>query len=287
MKAAIVALISIIALMTSVLAQPSSRKVLVLQLDGDAPAEQRAKLNESVVKMAKDKLGADVTMGEVTFSEAASAAGCDPILASCAESVRTTLAVDELVYGTANTTDGTTTITLTRVTAGSQPMSQTSAISATDPPETAESGLAPVFNTTPEVGSADGSGAGSGSADRGRPGTSFFDTTERKLGVGFLAGGVIALVIGFSLWSGASGLQQDIDDHPKMTLTQINDLKELEDEAASKALWGNIFVVIGLAAAGTGGYFLWKDRKNRAHATVTPAPSPDGTGMSFVLRGRW
>ena len=283
MRAAVVSLITIIALMTSVLAQPT--KVLVLPLDGNTPAAQRTALNASVAKLSKDKIGGDVSVGETTFNETAAAVGCSPELASCAEQVRTTLAVDELVYGTANTADGTTTVTVMRASAGAAPRTQISVIRETDRAEEAEGGMAPLF--APE-GAGSGSGEGSGSAAPVPAGPTFFSTTERKLAVGFLAGGAISLVIGFSLWSGASSLQTDIDDHPRTTLVEINDLKALEDEAGGKALWGNVFVVLGIAAGGVGGYFLWKDKKNRENATtITPQPTAAGTGMTFVVRGSW
>ena len=94
LRAAIVALFTIVALVTSVVAQPAT-KVLVLPLDGNTPAAQRDGINASVVKLAKSKIGGDVSVGETTFNETAAAVGCDPALASCAEQVRTTLAVDE------------------------------------------------------------------------------------------------------------------------------------------------------------------------------------------------
>lgn len=283
MKAAIVALVTAIALVTSVMAQ-TSPKVLVLPLDGNTPGAQRTALNESVAKLTKTSIAGDVTIGETTFNETASAVGCDPALASCAEQVRTILAVDELVYGTANTSGGTTTVTVSRVTAGSAPKTQVTVISESDSAESAESGIAPLFGPA----TAEGSGSGSGSAERPRPGSSFFDTRERKLGVGIGAGGVLLAAIGIALYSEVGGMQDEIDAAPRETLPQINALKELEDDAAGKAMWGNVLFFGGVAAIAVGGYFLWKDRKNRREATtVTPAPAPDGTGMTFVLRGSW
>jgi hypothetical protein len=285
-RAAIVALVTIIALLTSVMAQ--TRKVLVLPLDGNAPAAQRTALNESVAKLSKDKLGGDVTIGDTTFAETAAAVGCDPAQPACAETVRTTLQVDELVYGSAKTADGSTTVIVTRATAGAEPKSQISVISETDSGAEAEGNLGPLFTTDAATGSQEGSGsAGSGSeTPRPRPAGNFFDTTERKLGVGFGAGGVIALVVGLSLWSSAGGLQDQIDGAPDGTLAQIEALKDLEDRAASKALWGNVFFFAGVAAVGIGGYFFWKDHKNRS-TTVAPVPTEDGAGMTLVLGGRW
>ena len=293
MRSAIVALVTAVALLTTVIAGP--RKVLVLPLDGNAPAAQKSQLNDSVAKMAKTKITGQVTVGDATFGETAAAAGCDPANPSCAESVRAMLSVDELVYGTAKTGTGSTTVTVYRATKGATPTSQIVVINETDSGDKVEAGLAPVFSEGSAAGSAAvvGSGselgsAGSAGSDTGPPkaGTNFFDTRDRKLGVGLAAGGMIALVIGFSFWAGKSDLQDEIDAHPTMTLTQLEDLHDLEDRAASKALWGNIMVGVGLALGATGAYFLYRDHNNRG-TTLAPAPTENGSGMTLVLRGRW
>ena len=82
-----------------------------------------------------------VTVGDTTFNETAAAVGCSPDAPECAEQVRTTLAVDELVYGTADTADGSTTIVVKRVSAGNPPTSQISVINETDSGEGAAAGL--------------------------------------------------------------------------------------------------------------------------------------------------
>jgi hypothetical protein len=292
MRAAIIALTTIVALFTSVLAQ--SRKVLVLPLDGNTPAALRQKLSAMIVKLAKAKSSGSVTVGDTTFEETAAAVGCNPSDAACAETVRKTLGVDELVYGTATTEDGATTIMVHRATAGGDPKTQISVIAEGDDASAAEESLGPLFGDDRSVheengSDTSGSGSGSGSDEAGRPRpahSTFFSTTERKLAVAFAAGGVISLVLGFSLWSSAGGLQDEIDAHPDRTLAEINDLRALEDRAASKALWGNIFVVVGLAATGVGGYFFWKDRQKR-QAAIAPVPAETGTGMTLVLGGRW
>jgi len=283
-RVSIVALVTIIALLTSVMAGP--RKVLVLPLDGNAPAAQKTKINDSIAKLSKDKIAGDVTIGDATFNETAAAVGCDPAQPSCAETVRTTLQVDELVYGTANYEDGSTKVTVTRAAAGSEPSSQSTVLGANDSGDKAADGLGPLFGASSGSAS-DGSGSGSGSATgRPHPKSNFFDTRERKLGVAFAAGGVIAIALGLSFWSSASNLQDEINAAPDATLGDIQALRDLEDRAGSKALWGNVFFVVGVAAAGVGGYFLWKDHKNR-NATVAPVPTEDGSGMTLVFGGRW
>jgi hypothetical protein len=273
-----------------------SRKVLVLPLDGNAPATQRAKLNASVAKMAKSSIAGDVTIGDTTFNETASAVGCNPEVPACADTVMSTLSVDELVYGTATTADGSTTIIVNRATKGRAPKTHISVISKTDGGEQAESGLAPLFTSsavTPldgsgSEGSAVGSGSGSAAA-RPRPAPNFFDTRERKLGFAFAAGGAAALIAGFWMWASKDSLQDRIDVHPTASLADLRALAVLEDQAGSKAMWGNILVVVGLGLGGTSAYFLWKDRQNRraGATTVTPAPVEEGTGIKLLVGGRW
>jgi hypothetical protein len=255
------------------------RKVLVLPVDGDADAAAKAKCDGAVQKLAKS-LDGEVKVGATSFSDGAIAAGCNPELASCADTVIGMLKVDELVFGTCNTTDGTTTLTVKRQTKGSQPKDQSATFTATDPQDKAEQGLAPLFGVAPAEGSGSGSAAGSGSAEPAVPWSH-----DKKLGIGLAAGGGAALVIGFALWANESDLQDQINKAPIGTLAQIQSLKSLEDKAGSYALWGDILVVVGLAAGGAGAYYLWKDHKNPV--VVAPTPVDQGTGAALVVGGRW
>ncbi|HUS29550.1 MAG TPA: hypothetical protein VMZ53_13650 [Kofleriaceae bacterium] len=288
MRFAIVIVIAAFVLAATVTA--GNRKVFVLPVDGNAPNAQRIGINDAIVSLAKTGMDGDVSSGDTTFNETAAAVGCTPDQASCAETVMTTLAVDELVWGTAQTENGSTTVTVHRMAKGESPREQKSVIPESANGLAVSTGLTPLFSRDQGIGSAEGSDAGSGSAavERPRP-KSFFDTTERKLGVGLGAASVTCLIIGFSLWSSESGLQDQIDAHPRDTLGQLQDLHELEDRAASKALWGNVFVVLGVAAGGVSGYYFWKDHKNRSERTtvIAPVPTADGTGVKMVLGGRW
>src|SRR5215208_6700504 len=91
----ILAILVGLALTSSAVAGP--HKVLVLPLDGDAAPELRAKYSASVQRLART-LDGKVTPGDVTFTDTATAIGCDPKTPKCAEDVRATLGVDELVY---------------------------------------------------------------------------------------------------------------------------------------------------------------------------------------------
>lgn len=285
-------LVLVIALAATVVAGP--RKVLVLPLDGNADAATKAKLNTLVQGLAKSVPG-NVSNGDTTLAETASAVGCDPNKTACIDTVLTTLAVDEIVWGTATTENGQTTVVVRRATKGTPAQSQTAIIPASEPPETAQAGLAPLFGasaSTPtptptgsgsaDLGSAAGSAAGSNEPPP-PPGVPW--SQDKKIGVGLAIGGGALVLVGVAMWASESGVQSQIDSAPDMTPADIQNLKDLESKASGYAWGGNIAMIIGLGAGGYGAYLLWKDHKE--HAIVTPAPPPSGTGMTFVLRGSW
>lgn len=282
-------LVLVIALTATVVAGP--RKVLVLPLDGNADATTKAKLNTVVQGLAKSIPGS-VSNGDTTLAETASAVGCDPNKTACIDTVLSTLAVDEIVWGTATTENGQTTIVVRRATKGTPAQSQTAIIAASEQPESAQQGLAPMFGVSGAVvptgnGSADlGSAAGSGSSSSAPPpppGVPW--SQDKKLGVGLAIGGGALVVVGVALWASESSVQSDIDAAPDTTAADIQNLKSLESKASGYAWGGNIAMILGLGAGGYGAYLLWKDHKE--HTVVTPAPPPSGTGMTFVLRGSW
>jgi hypothetical protein len=285
MKTALVVLVTLVALVGNAVASP--RKVLVLPLDGNAPAEQKAQLVDTIAKLAKSSADGEVTIGDTTFSETAAAFGCDPAAPTCAETVRSTLAVDELVYGKTTTANGTTTVVVYRATPDTVPTARTAVIAETDTGDKAEPVLAPAFGLSSATAETAGTDGGSVTATtEPQPRGNFFDTRERRIGFGLAGGGVIAAVIGFSLWASASSMIDQIEDHPRTTLAQFQDLQELEDRAGTRALWGNILVGVGVGLGVVGGWYLYKDHQKRG-ATLAPAPAEAGTGMTLVFAGRW
>lgn len=312
---AVVALVLVLA--TVVAAAP--HKILVLPLDGDADPALRTKLDQTMHKLAKSLEG-QVTMGNTTFSETAAAVGCDPGAPACANSVMSTLAVDEIVYGTATTVNGQTTIVIRRATKNGQPRELQTTIGAQEPPDKAEQGLAPVFHPPTKEPASAGSGsaapiaagsgsaapvaAGSGSAAPNLEGSGSatppaegsaapppppappVDEHDRNLGLGLTIGGGLAFVVGIALWASEQSVQSDIDNHPTRTIGDINDLKSLEDRAGNYAFFGNVMVVAGLAVGGVGAYYLYKYHK-QSSTTIAPAPAEHGAGMTLVIGGRW
>jgi hypothetical protein len=263
------------------------RKVLVLPVDGNADAPVRTRLDAVVLRLAHT-IDGDVKVGATTFADDALVAGCDPAMVSCVDTVIGTLGVDELVWGTATTENGTTTVVIKRATKGTTPKDVTATLSPTDVPEKAEDSIKPMFvpdaaGSGSAAGSAAiGSGSGSGSAEPVQPWSQ-----DKKLGVGLAAGGGLSLAIGFALWANESSLQGQINSAPIATLANIQSLKALEDKAGTYATWGDIMVIVGLAAGGAGAYYLWKDHQNQASVTITPAPVDNGTGARLIVGGRW
>ncbi len=274
--------IGIVVLAASVAAGP--HKVLVLPLDGNADAATKAKLNTVVHNLAKSVPG-DVSKGDATFGETASAVGCDPNKPACVETVLSTLAVDEIVWGTATTDNGQTTVVVRRATKGTAPHEQTAILAASEQPEAAEPRLGPLFGVTGSTTSVPEAGSGSGSALAGPTTPAEPWSQQKKLGVGLAIGGGALIVVAVALWASESGVQNDIDNAPTSTPADIQNLKDLESKASGYAWGGNIAMVLGLGAGGYGAYLLWKDHKE--HTIVTPAPPPSGTGMTFVMRGSW
>jgi hypothetical protein len=256
----------------------------VLPIDGDADPGTRTQVNAMIQKSAR-AIDGTVTVADTTFADTAAAVGCDPRATACVDTVLTALAVDELVWGTARASREHVTIVVKRATQG-HVRDQTIAV---DPksPESSAPGLAPLFPGAAGATSADSEArAGSASDPMDRP-LSVAWSHDKKLGVGFAAGGGAALLIGLALWLNERDIQSQIDATPTPTTPEeLSQLKALEDRGASYALWGNIMVATGVVVSGFGAYYLWKDHK--AHVTtVAPVRVDGGSGAVLVVGGRW
>lgn len=270
----------VVALGATAVAGP--KRVLVLPLDGNADPATRAKLNASVQKLAKESAeGAVVTVGDATFDETAAAVGCDATAPKCAISVRTTLGVDELVYGTVtNDPSGQTTIVIRRSSAtGNPPREGTATLPAGEPAERAETQLAPLFGVTvtePVVEPPP--------PPPPPPSSPPHDNSRRNIGIACASGGGVSIIIGLALWASESSKQDAIDNAPTQTISQLRHLQELEDTAQTYALVGDLMLLGGLALGGIGGWMLYKDHQERS-LVLTPVATP--TGPAVLLRGTW
>ena len=207
-----VALVVVLALAAQAIAGPN--KVLVLPIDGDADPAIRTKLTASVQKLARI-IDGQVRPGGTSFAETAAAVGCDPLTPECAENVRTTLGVDELVYGTANVQQGQVTVVVRRKVKDAPPREVTTTLAIADSPERLEPVLFPLFSGTgpiepvktptdgklpdaklPDVQLPDGKRPdGSEPLPAPKPRA----TRERNLGIAATAGGGVLVLAGLAL----------------------------------------------------------------------------------------
>jgi len=250
-------------------ARADDHKVIVLPLDGNADPALRTKLNASVGKLAHQIDGA-VTIGDTTFAETAAAVGCDAAAPSCADTVMTTLAVDEIVYGTATTTNGQTIVVVKRATKGAPPKEAQATVAA-DAPDQVETGVGSLFPAKEQP------------LQTTAPPKDVAWSRDKKIGIAAVAGGGALFLIGLFLWNSASDYQSEIDNHPTDTPQDFRELTSLESSAAWRAGIGNFAVLFGLAGAGVGAYYLYRD--HQASVTVTPTPVEHGAGVT--LGGRW
>jgi hypothetical protein len=87
-------------------ASADSRHVLVLRAEGTADTATREKVDTQVLKLAKALPDAKVDAGEIAFTDATVAAGCEPTDPTCKDQVLATMGVDELIATTADTAPG-------------------------------------------------------------------------------------------------------------------------------------------------------------------------------------
>lgn len=270
-------------LVTSASAAP--KRVLVLPLDGNADPSARGKINLSVQKLAKEgAAGAVVTIGDATFEEAAAAVGCDAAAPKCAISVRQTLGVDELIYGTVSADPTGQTIVVIRRSSvtDSAPKDTTVVLRPTDPPAKAERELSPMFGVTP----------GEGPVTPPQPlplppgpPEPKRDNTKRNIGIACAGGGGVMLIIGLVMWNSASNKQDEVDAAPTRTVDDLMRLQDLEDRTQTLALTGNVMVLLGLGLGGYGAWVLYKDSKEHRTIVVTPTATPAGPGVT--IGGTW
>ncbi|MBA2542728.1 MAG: hypothetical protein H0V17_23995 [Deltaproteobacteria bacterium] len=265
--------------------------IMVMPIDGDADSVLRTAIAAAVERVVKSGAGENtVQVGGATFAETAAAVGCDPATPECAESVRTTLSVDELVWGTATLKDGQVTVVIRKKVKEAPPEDVTTTIAATDPGEKIEPAIGPLFGTKPIVTCPDNAIPGPDGTCQPKeqlPPPKRQARTDRALGITALIGSGVLLIGGLTLWNEKSKKQGDIDDLPTNTVDDFQRLEALEDDAGKKALYGNLLVFGAVAAGVVGFYLIRRDRRQQRDAViVTPTVTPTSAGVLITIGAR-
>jgi hypothetical protein len=269
---AIACLLVIAVLVAQVAAQPAS--VMVLPIDGTADPALRGKLTTALETAVTD-LGS-VKPGTTTLAETAVAIGCDPAVPACAETVRSTLSVDILIFGNATPTE----LVVTKVEKGkpaitaTQPLSPSGELDAAAIRTITGKPAAPATCSGEAMPQADGTCL---ARPKAKP------RTERVIGISLLVGAGLLMLGGVTQWSAKSKKQDQIDAAPTATLADFQALQALEDDAASKATTGNLLVLGALALTATGIWLLRRDRKAHRELSITPTVTPTSAGVLLTI----
>lgn len=285
-------------------AAAAPRKILVLPLDGNADAATRTRLTAHVVRLAQG-LDGEVGTAEATFADTALAVGCDPRAPRCSDEVIATLAVDELVWGTATRDGAQTRLVVRRVSRGTAAREISTTIAAGEPGERIDARLAPVFSAVaavsapskapepavagptppgPDAVPAPAPVASTGAAPGPFTPPPAEDHRDRNLGIVLAAGGGVSLALGVALLASYASLQSRIDNHATRNRADFDDLTALEDRASTYAITGDVAVVVGLAAGGLGVYYLLRTHR-RHRMAVGLLPLAHGAGLTLTLPG--
>lgn len=281
------------------------RKILVLKSEGRTDAATRTKIDAAIIKLAKTT-DAQVSPGDITMTDAATAVGCAPETTACRDEILSMLAVDELVYANVALKPGGTEVIAYRVARGGISKDAKSMIQKGEPAEKLD-GLAPLFFATttatlPPATSTEPLPPTSEPAPTTAPAAlppptaepapisnaypppMVIDTPPRSPLplVGAITGGAFVL-IGFMCWGKAGSLQSEIDDAPSQTVADFDAITELERQADSYAGVGNLLFLGGAILGGISAYYLIKNKRKRASTTAQISPALFDHGAGVVL----
>jgi hypothetical protein len=297
------------------LAAAEPRKVLVLQSEGRADARLRAKIDAAVARLAT-AAQLQASVGELTFTDAATAVGCRPDAPSCKDEVIGMLSVDEIVLTTVTPKPGGVEIAVQRIARGGARRDATMRLATGAPPDRLD-GIAPLFReprdatrgaasapvppppAAPAIAAAPAEPAPAipaptavapappavpetapaGSAPRADPPS----PRDRGLELAGMIGGGGLLTLGVILWGAASDTQDDINRAPTRTRQDLANLRDLESRGDVYAAAGNVLVATGVVLGGIATYLYIRDRRPARAQTARLVPTVLDHGAGLVL----
>lgn len=296
----------------------SADKVLVLKAEGRADKNVRAKIEGAVLQLAASV--GETTAGDITYSDAAAMVGCKPDEDKCKAEVLGMLSVDEIVTITATPKPGGIEVSVRRI--GKGGVTKTgSAIVALEKADQLEP-IAPLFGagpasplpppitpveTTPPTREAKTPVPANPepSTNPVPPPTMVAEPTppiitapveerrdqpvddrprgNRRLTMIGMVGGGAMLLTGMIFWGAASGVEDEIDQAPKRTREDLENLRDLEAKGDGYATAGNLLFVSGLVLGGVSTYFFLKsDKRSTRSALITPTANAHGGGIAIT-----
>jgi cell division septation protein DedD len=311
-------LVAAILAVTTATAMADPHKVLVLQSEGRADGAVRARVDASIMKLAKSIPSADVSPGDTSLGDAAAAVGCRPETPACRDEILSMLGVDELIYANLTTKPGGTEIEVHRASKGSTVDGKMTLATGQDPDKLDK--LAPLFGaeavavttttttptepvtTTPTTTPTEPATKpteplttpqpplvttqpGQPTQTPAQPSDTPSRSRQHLELAGMIGGGALVL-IGFMCWGSANDIQSQINEAPTQTKPQLDALADLESRGDSYASWGNALFLGGAVLGGISTYFFIRDRRARGHATsarITPTVIDHGAGLALTL----
>jgi hypothetical protein len=132
------------------LAGADPKHTLVLKSEGNASADNKSKIDTQVVRLARS-LGGNVEAGEISYTDATAAVGCNASESSCKDEVLATLGVDEIVVtNVTNAPGGDLKVTVRLIPKTGMPKEQTTVIPGGQAPDAKlNADIGPMFGAVP------------------------------------------------------------------------------------------------------------------------------------------
>lgn len=274
--------------------EEDERQMLVIPLSGKLRGKLRKaprRLNKAVSKAAGSS-GAALINARVGRSEIAAITGCRADSSTCYDEIATTIGVQEIVFGSVRPGSGKTTmvVKLTWVRVGHPAKTTEVELTSRRPRAAAkelQTKLEPFFAkpTVKPPPKPIAKPPPPPPPKKKAPGFSLSRVKGRTWGI--VGGGVAATVLGFVFRARASSRQDEIDGAPTDSLADLRRLEDLESSAKRNKLFGNSFLVVGLAATAVGGVLIWREGSrtpaDQPRVTITPVLQRNGGGFAVSI----